>query len=190
MRGCGCADLHFAAGLGPAGYGGALGRLCERGRALRGGDGCEGRGLWGQRRGRGAPRGRAGPGLLVDPERGSLGCCGLFGGSAVQPAVPLCSVLCRTPPSSTGTLFCCVFLPFFFSPWPLGSVVWLQSGYSPAQRSSLLKLFALRFLLESVFNKRAVPPLRALGTAVSRVSAASLCLVQSQQAAVRAAGSC
>lgn len=134
--------------------------------------------------------GRAGPGLLVDPERGSLGCCGLFGGSAVQPAVPLCSVLCRTPPSPTGTLFCCVFLPFFFSPWPLGSVVWLQSGYSPAQRSSLLKLFALRFLLESVFNKRAVPPLRALGTAVPRVSAASLCLVQSQQAAVRAAGSC
>lgn len=115
MRGCGCADLHFAAGLGPAGYGGALGRLCERGRALRGGDGCEGRGLWGQRRGRGAPRGRAGPGLLVDPERGSLGCCGLFGGSAVQPAVPLCSVLCRTPPRLLERFFV-VFFFLFFSP--------------------------------------------------------------------------
>lgn len=117
----------------------------------------------------------------------AAGCSGAVPCSLPCPPALCCAV---PPPSPTGTLFCCVFLPFFFSPWPLGSVVWLQSGYSPAQRSSLLKLFALRFLLESVFNKRAVPPLRALGTAVPRVSAASLCLVQSQQAAVRAAGSC
>lgn len=137
--------------------------------------------------------GSAGPGRAGAAGGPGAGLAGLLRAVRGQ-----CRAACRAPllcavpypPSPTGTLFCCVFLPFFFSPWPLGSVVWLQSGYSPAQRSSLLKLFALRFLLESVFNKRAVPPLRALGTAVSRVSAASLCLVQSQQAAVRAAGSC
>lgn len=117
----------------------------------------------------------------------AAGCSGAVPCSLPCPFALCCAV---PPPRLLERFFVVFFFLFFFSPWPLGSVVWLQSGYSPAQRSSLLKLFALRFLLESVFNKRAVPPLRALGTAVSRVSAASLCLVQSQQAAVRAAGSC
>lgn len=97
-----------APGTGPAGYGGVWGgsmsavRLWRVGTAVRAA-------VCGAAAGVGGLRGAGAPGLCCVPG------AGLFGGRAVQPAVPPRSVHRPTLPSPLQHFFCCLFFIIFFS---------------------------------------------------------------------------